>query len=323
MTEPVCWTLTDGRMGMVSQALGLAEAVGFQTIQKTITPVAPWKWLPPKVWPSRIAGFNANDPLLQPPWPRLLIACGRQAVGPAMAIRRLAAGKTFVVVTQHPRVNPGNFDLVVVPEHDRLTGENVIQTVGSVHRVSQKRLAEERMNPTVDYSHLPRPLIAVSIGGRNKVFDLSPQRMALIADQLKSLAGDSGASLLVTASRRTGPENEALLHKSLDGTGAEVWDGTGTNPYFSALAQADAVLVTEDSVNMVSEACGTGKPTYVIGLDRLNSKPNKFDDFLKRLVDMGAVRLFEGSVSAWNPPILDESARVADEILARLRQAQS
>lgn len=318
MTEPVCWTLTDGRMGMVAQALGLAEAVGLPIVQKTIRPVAPWKWLPPQAWPRHANGFNADDPKFQLPWPRLLITCGRQAVGPGLAIRRLSKGQTFLVVTQDPCVNPGRFDLVVVPEHDRLTGSNVIETVGSVHRVSQARLSAERKDPTIDLSHLPRPLVAVSIGGSNKVFALSPARMTTLVTQLRKLADETGASLVVTASRRTGAESEKILRQGLAETTAIVWDGAGDNPYFSYLAQADAVLVTGDSVNMISEACGTGKPTYIIDLDRQRERPNKFDRFHQRLYDLGAARPFEGRIDTWSPPILDESTRVAQEIMARI-----
>jgi len=316
MSEPVCWTLTDGRMGMVAQALGLAEAVGLPIIQKTISPIVPWKWLPPQFWPPKATGIHSDDPQFRPPWPRLLITCGRQAVGPGIAIRRLSAGKTFLVVTQDPRVNPEKFDLVVVPEHDLLTGANVIQTVGSVHRVSQARLEAERRKPTIDLSYLPRPLIAVSIGGPNKVFSLSTERMAAIVTQLRKLAVENGGSLIITASRRTGEENKRLLQQSLADTSAIVWDGTGINPYFSYLAQADTVLVTEDSVNMISEACATGKPTYVIPLDRLGRKTNKFDRFHQRLYALDAARPFNGFLDTWTPPVLDESSRVAEEIRA-------
>ena len=303
---------------MVAQALGLAEAVGLPIVQKTVSPIAPWKMLPPQFWPPGINGFRSNDPQFQPPWPRLLIACGRQAVGPGIAIRRLSGGKTFLIVTQDPRVSPDKFDLVVVPEHDRLSGPNVIETTGSVHRVSQARLAEERKNPAIDLSGLRRPLVAVSIGGPNKVFTLGPDRMKTIVAQLRKLVSDTGASLVVTASRRTGAECEDILRQGLRDTEAVVWDGDGINPYFSYLAQADAVLVTQDSVNMISEACGTGKPTYIIPLDRLSDKPNKFDRFHQRLLDLNAARPFDGTLEFWTPPILDESARVAKEIRARI-----
>lgn len=320
MTEPVCWTLTDGRMGMVAQALGLAEAVGLPIVQKTIRPLTPWKWLPPQAWPSNAKGFKTDDPQFQAPWPRLLITCGRQAVGPGLAIRRLSKGHTFLVVTQDPRVNPARFDLVVVPEHDQLTGSNVIETIGSVHRVSQARLAAERRNPTVDLGHLPRPLVAVSIGGSNKAFELKPDRMSTLVMQLRALAVETGASLVVTASRRTGVESEKILRQGLTDTTANVWDGSGDNPYFSYLAQADAVLVTEDSVNMISEACGTGKPTYIIALNRRSGKPNKFDRFHQRLHTLGMARPFEGHLDIWSPPILDESTRVAQEITALINR---
>ncbi len=316
MTDAVCWTLTDGRMGMLAQALGLAEAVGLPIVQKTIKPHGLLKLLPPALWPPGAKGFQPDDSQFQPPWPRLLIACGRHAVGPSLAIRRLSKGATFLVVTQDPRVSPSKFDLVVVPEHDRLTGPNVIQTTGSVHRVSQQRLASERQNPVIDLSHLPRPLIAVSIGGANKVFNLGPERMAVIVEQLKALIAETGCGMVVTASRRTAGESENILRRGLQNTGAMVWDGTGQNPYFSYLAQADAVLVTQDSVNMISEACATGKPVHVIALDRRSRKPNKFDRFHNQLYAMDAARPFAGTIDIWSPPVLDESARVASEIQA-------
>ncbi len=54
------WVLTDGKMGMVSQAMGLAEAVGFDIVKKTIHPSAPWKWLPASLWPSGASGVSAR-----------------------------------------------------------------------------------------------------------------------------------------------------------------------------------------------------------------------------------------------------------------------
>src|SRR3546814_15726728 len=77
---------------------------------------------------------------------------------------------------------------------------------------------------------------------------------------------------MVTPSRRTGPDNEAILRARLAGLPAEIWDGEGENPYFAYLGLADAILVTADSVNMVCEAASTGKPVYVIALDGSSDK---------------------------------------------------
>ena len=46
--------------------------------------------------------------------------------------------------------------------------------------------------------------------------------------------------------------------------------------YYALLASADAIVVTEDLVNMVTEAAGTGKPVYV---QRLKGKSRRLGQF--------------------------------------------
>ena len=70
----------------------------------------------------------------------------------------------------------------------------------------------------------------------------------------------------MTPSRRTGAEVEAELRKALADTPSYIWDGQGENPYLAVLALADSLITTADSVNMVSEACFTGKPVHVVDL---------------------------------------------------------
>ncbi|KAA8518538.1 hypothetical protein F0562_016012 [Nyssa sinensis] len=57
------------------------------------------------------------------------------------------------------------------------------------------------------------------------------------------------------------------------------------------LAWADAFVITADSVSMLSEACSTGKPVYVIGAERCTWN---FADFHKSLRERGLVRPFTG-----------------------------
>src|SRR3546814_9290061 len=75
-----------------------------------------------------------------------------------------------------------------------------------------------------------------------------------------------------TPSRRTGRRNEEILRRGRAGLPAEIWDGDGENPYFGILALADHVVVTGDSVNMVSEAASTGKPVHVVHLQGSSAK---------------------------------------------------
>ncbi|MBE9552719.1 MAG: mitochondrial fission ELM1 family protein, partial [Proteobacteria bacterium] len=140
-----------------------------------------------------------------------------------------------------------------------------------------------------------------------------------LADGLARICEESGCGLLITASRRTGPENEALLRERLKGLPAEIWDGAGDNPYFAFLGLADSIIVTSDSVNMVSEACYTGKPVHVFRLP--GGGGTKFDRFHESLVETGITRPFEGQLENWQYDPLDERTALAAEILGKLNES--
>src|SRR5207248_9572690 len=106
----------------------------------------------------------------------------------------------------------------------------------------------------------PRPILAVLIGGANRSYRLSLDRLAAIADAIAGVLRAGGGSALVTPSRRTGAAGVALLRETLAGLPAEIWDGSGDNPYYAYLAAADAPLGTAGSVLVVSDAAATGKP---------------------------------------------------------------
>lgn len=316
-----CWVITDGAAGMVAQALGLAEAVGFTIEQKTISLEKPWGWLPAKFWPPGVDGLDCTSkPLLRAPWPDLIISCGRRALGPALATRRRARAdglETRLVVIQHPRMGMKEIDLVVAPRHDGLSGEKVVVTDGAVHRVNSLKLA-----PYEDHKPKHHPMISVSIGGKNAAFSLLPGDAKKLAVALKESAEALGAFLQVTASRRTDPESEAVMRDVLSGPSVDFWDGQGDNPYFRYLATADAILVTGDSVNMVSEACSTGKPVYLLDLPVRPGgmrAAGKFIAFHESMINGGYLKRFDPQQPnaidlKWSPPLLDEAKRVADLI---------
>jgi uncharacterized protein len=294
---------------MVSQALGLAEAVGFPFIEKSLTIRFPWTHLPPRLWFFPFAATH-HRPKLAPPWPQLVIGCGRNAAMPALAIRRASGGHTVAVQIQDPGI--GEFDLSVVPEHDGLRGPRVIVTRGAVHRVTPSRLAAEtRRFPAL--AAMSRPILSVLIGGTNKAYRLTLRRMREIADAVGEILRNQGGSALLTPSRRTGAAGIALLRNRLNGLPAVIWDGAGENPYFAFLALADAFLVTADSVSMISEAAATGKPVHILGLNGGNAK---FVRFHAAMREAGVTRPFTGEIESWSYPIFDDTARAGAAVRA-------
>lgn len=317
MTDGTCWVVSEGKAGMENQALGLAEALDFAIEIKRIQIAAPWRWLPGALWPGPLARLAPGSDHLDPPWPDLLIGCGRLSIPLSIAVRRLSAGATFTVQMQHPRVDVSNFDLVAPPRHDHLRGPNVIETRGAVHRVTVDKLAAAAQTFEASLAHLPRPLVAVLVGGSSKSHTMTPANARELGGHLKALCRDHGVGLAVTASRRTGPENERILRDALADAPAVFWDGAGDNPYFGYLGLADAVVVTEDSVSMTSEAAFTGKPVYVGAIDGGSAKFREFHD---GLTAEGVTRPFAGKLEDWSPVALDDRERVADAVRKALRE---
>jgi len=304
------WVVTDGGAGFEVQALGVAEALGVVPELKRVSQTAPWRWLAP--W-----GPVVDPGDLLPPWPDLVIAAGRQSIPFARMIRRRAKGKTFVVVLQDPRVPASWFDFVWVPAHDGLRGPNVLATIVSPHRITPERLARDAQRIEPEIASLPHPRIAVLLGGSNAVFRFDEVAAARVADQLVAAAKEASAGLMVTPSRRTGARQVDIIRERIKAVPSVMWNGEGDNPYFGYLGSADAIAVTCDSVNMVGEAAGTGKPVHVIELE--GGSP-KWTRFLSALYASGAARPFKGRFESWTYTPLNATQEIADAISRALEK---
>jgi len=310
------WVLTEGHIGMENQARGLAEAMGIEPVVKRLHPRLPWRYLPPRLWPMPLRAPGPEGDPLAPPWPDVLITCGKRATAPSVAIRKASRGRIFTVHIQDPPLAASAFDLLVVPAHDRVRGPNVLVTQAAVHRVTRKRLDEAAAALASRLEAIPHPRVAVLIGGSNRKHKAGEAAFEHLARQLAELSRREGAGLLVTPSRRTGARNEAILRQHLAGLPAEIWDGSGANPYFGYLGLADFVIVSRDSVSMVSEACASGRPVYTA---RLASNSRRLDAFHETLENADIARPFEGVLERWTYQPPEDTAKAAAAILARLR----
>lgn len=318
----IIWAVSDGRAGIQTQSVGLAEALARQyrasgrAVQVEIKTIA-WKGvigrLPAlmNLLPRRSLTPQSD---IQAPWPDIWVAAGRATLALSIRMKRWSGGKTYVVQIQDPRLPHHLFDLVVPPKHDRLSGDNVISICGSPHRVTPERLVNERARFKSLIDPLPGPLIAVLIGGKSKAFDLSPERAAAMARDILDPLEQVGGSLLMTFSRRTPDKARAILTARLRHLPGIIWDGEGDNPYFAFLGAADVVLVTEDSTNMATEAASTGKPVFILKMD---GQSLKFRLFHEELRQIGATRPYEGVLQSFTYEPLQETERVAAEIISR------
>jgi mitochondrial fission protein ELM1 len=296
--SPTLWIVTEGLAGTENQCLGVAEALGVEAEVKRISLTQPWKLLSPYLGFECHASFA---PRLFPPWPDILVTSGRKAIAVSRYIKRQSQGKTFTVHIQDPRVNPQQFDIVAVPQHDPSRGDNVIVTVATPNRIRAKKLEVAKQEFLNLFENIPSPRIAVLIGGSTKSHVMTVDETEKIITQLKPLS-----NLMITPSRRTGEENIRLLKENL--SGHYFWDGLSANPYMGMLAWADIILVTSDSTSMISEAASTGKPVYTLPMKGLSKRQNQLVENLKKY---GAVREFDGKLEVWTYEALADSQKIA------------
>ena len=299
--------LAEDLAGMRSQALGLADAMGLAPRLVALAPRLPWRAIPARFWPAPLHAAS----LALPPEP-LAIGCGGKPAPVLAALRR--RGKRTVQI-QHPRMDPRLFDQVVVTRHDGLAGPNVVVTRTALHRATQARLAAARAEWAPRLAHLPRPLVAVLVGGSNGRFRLDQAEGAALAGQLAAMMQADGAGVAVTPSRRTAPAVTHALRAALEPLGGTVWDGAGENPYFGLLACADAIVVTADSVSMVSEAVATAAPVLIA---ELPGRSRRIGAFLDGLRSDGRVRTFRGRLEMWHTAPLDDTQEAAHTVRRRL-----
>jgi mitochondrial fission protein ELM1 len=307
--------VTDGKAGMESQCIGLAEALGLAPLVKRVRLRWPWRELTPYMRVGGRAQFARGSDALAPPWPDLLIATGRHSIAASLLVKQLSGGRTKTVQLQNPVIGPNHFDLVVTPRHDRLEGRNVISTRGALHRVTPEVLRAGAQSLALQTMRLERPFIGVLIGGGNAAYRMGQRETTTFARQLASCARTIGASILVTPSRRTGENALRILEIELLNVPHYIWDGRGDNPYFGILGLADFLVVTCDSVNMVSEAANTGKPVYVIDLPGGSEKFRRFHNAFR---EEGVTRPFTGTLSPYTYRAPDDMGMVVARVNALL-----
>ena len=307
--------LTEPYAGLRTQAAGLAEAAGLTPAFVTLEPRIPWRWFGARHWPNPLAAVR-----LPPIADGVLFPAGGTAAVIAAALR---TPERPVVQVQHPRIDPARFDLVVVNRHDGLTGPNVIVTRTALHTATPARLAAAAALWAPRLAHLPRPLVAVLVGGSNGRFRLDRAVAEHLGAQLATMMRRDRVGVALTPSRRTAPEARAALAAALaaaierpNATSAGwVWEMEGDNPYFGLLALADAIIVTEDSVSMVSEAVATHAPVLVAPLPGRSRRIRLFNDLL---MQDGRTRPFTGRLETWSVQPIDDTPAAGQEVRQRL-----
>jgi mitochondrial fission protein ELM1 len=311
-----CWALSDGAAGNVRQATALAGALGIPTVDLRIRVRQPWAALSPHLLLGAQGAIRTLDGAsLEPPWPDIAIGCGRRAALATRALRQWSGGRTFTVQILDPRIDPQAFDVVIAPQHDRVLGENVIRSLGALNPVDDAWLQAGRAAfPLLGEHEAPRT--AVLIGATNSAQRIDRTYFDTLLEQLAAWQAHDNGSYFVSASRRTPSAITVHLRNAFAAWPGVFWGGTedGANPYAGFLGWADRIVVTPDSVNMISEASATGKPVYTFTPRAITGKLAGFHAELRA---SGHLRTFDAVTERPQPAPLAETRAIAELVRER------
>ena len=309
-----CWVIHDGAAGNRRQAMTLAEVLGLPIREWALKAGGLARLLAPRKFPGSAAAFGSEfaSALRNQP-PALAIGCGRMA---ALATRQAGESGVRSVQILDPRISTSHWDLVIAPEHDGVSGPNVLTMVGSLNPVDAAWLESERQQ-LPQLGALARPRTVVLLGGPTRATRFDRSALEALLAKLDSWLDRDGGSALVCGSRRTPAEWADPIRDRYRGQDHLVWmdQGDGGNPYSGALAWADRIIVSPDSVNMISEACATAVPVFVAEPGRATGRIRKF---IQSLLDRGRVRAQTDEFESFDAAPLDETRRIAELVRERL-----
>ena len=304
--------LTQGMHGMISQVEGLANALDIDFTHHTVELNNFWKLIPPKLTPiSQSVYKKINQTEFD-----LIISCGRKSVIPSIHLKNNSKKKVFNIHIQDPKVNFNHFDFIIAPEHDLINGQNVINTKGAIHYLTDDDINKNKDHLNSFVKKDQRKICSLILGGPTKYYDYSSENIKNIFSNLNNLLKKNDFQLVVIPSMRT-PKNSIDYAREYFGKNHTIIDNVDKKAYLSALSISQNIVVTCDSSSMISEVSLTGKPIYVANISsRKNDK--RFKKFRNLFRELNIIRNLGEEEENWNYQKLDETNRVAKIIKQKI-----
>ena len=309
--------LTQGMHGMISQVEGMAKALNTEYSHKIVRLRFPWNLIPPKFTPISQIVLKDKIYITENEIPDIIISCGRKSVIPSILLKRKNSN-IFTIHIQNPKVNSKNFDVVIAPTHDKYYGPNVIPSEGAIHYITYEEIQAAKNYLTSKIKS--NKIVSIILGGPNKYYSFNKEQLMEIFESIKMTFIGKGYEIIIIPSMRTPKTIIELAKKEMSKFG-HVVDTIDKQAYLSAYALAEYVVVTCDSISMISEAAASGKPIYVAHM-----KPKKdiyrFKRFFQLFEDMGIIKNHIQPLpdKPWTYKKYNETVKIANELKSKIKK---
>lgn len=317
------WVLVDSKIGSNNQAITLAEKLNksFCKIEIEYNSLAA---IPNFLMPKNFIQLKSPDfrELIQIHTPKLIISASRKTAMVSAAIKKYDNNIQNIHILR-PNLSFDNFDLVVLPQHDRGVKNEygkILRYIGALNNINAK--IDNKIHEFSEYylDLVNHEYISVLIGGNTKKYKFSKKAIHAFVEKLKKISHANNLKLFITFSRRTPQLLKDVINKEFSVNNL-IYDpeSEDLNPYPSMLKNSKFVLATCDSVSMISEIVSTGKPLFLYIPEDFNSFKHK--TFAYQLMDLGLAKMIQSKddiLQEYNYVPLNESDKVADYVNSNL-----
>lgn len=268
-TAPRTWLVLGDKPGDNRQVEIIAERLPWPFERRNVIPKPEWAFNKPRVRPTLAIFDEARSDELTAPWPDLILTIGRRPSSAALWVQAQNGGRTRIVLVGKPSGAIGPYDLVIASAEQFLPPLPTVMTIGlPLMRVDPAAVAAGVADWTPCFAGLPRPWLAVLLGGPTGPFLFDAALTRRVHDAIREFGEKRGGTAFIVTSRRT---PEAVIEGIRSGLPSNArlfaWGDTAAgNPYAALLGMADAALVTADSISMQTEVARQGLPLGIIPL---------------------------------------------------------
>jgi mitochondrial fission protein ELM1 len=274
---PRLWLLQGKHGGDNAQVLALGENLasagsGWQAEIKTVSPAL--RQAGKRFWPQRPPAEVFAAAGTAPPWPDVVIGCGRTSCIVAQWVKQLSGGRAVHVQLGRLGAKPKSIDLVLeTAQYGVAPTANMISLTLPIVRRDREGAVAACAAWEKQLEDLPRPWLGVLVGGPASPIPFDAADGSRLLRRMTELRRVLGGSLLIAYGPRTPNTVREILELGLSGDSCAGrahrvfgWPPPQPNPYPALLALADRFLVTCDSASMIADACVTGRPVEVFNL---------------------------------------------------------
>ncbi len=271
MKNKIAWALLDNRAGNRNQIYGVLSHLNLK--YKIIEIKYNFFSIVPNFF-FQILNFNFHiksiSSQIDGPKPDLILSCGRRTAPISIALKKKFNHSPACIHLMYPRFTlfKKRFDIIFTPIHDNIEQNQLVKKfLGTPCNIKSVK------NKSNSYIY---PIIFLIIGGDHGRFKLSEKEVENIIIKVILKLKQKG-TLLITTSRRTSLK---VIHKinllAKEYTIIkEVFHpviSNVKNNYLKNLSIATEIVVTGDSMSMLSEACETKKPVRIYYNNRFCSR---------------------------------------------------